>query len=302
MNDSNKTIRIGVFYDGNYFLHVSNYYYYEHERNARISIEGLHNFIRNRVSKEEGIDAKLCHIVDSHYFRGRLSAYEAQSSENKLYAERIFDDILMGEKVITHYLPLRMRGGKREEKGIDVWLALEAYELTVFKKFDVLVLIASDGDYVPLVRKLNTLGTIVMLLSWDFRYQDMNGRESVTRTSQELLEEVTYPVAMHELIDNRLNKNDSVISNLFDKQDENRMKFINKPVPEGVQRSRTLNMKSGYGFIAFPPNNLFFHFEDVMEGNFNDIMDGDMVEFEIRRNERGEEVAFNVRKIEPGLV
>jgi uncharacterized LabA/DUF88 family protein/cold shock CspA family protein len=243
----------------------------------------------------------LCHIVDSHYFRGRLSAYEAQSSENKLYAERIFDDILMGEKVITHYLPLRMRGGKREEKGIDVWLALEAYELSVFKKFDVLVLIASDGDYVPLVRKLNTLGTRVMLLSWDFRYQDMNGRESVTRTSQELLEEVTYPVAMHELIDNRLNKNDAVISNLFDKQDENRMKYINKPVPEGVQRSRTLNMKSGYGFIAFPPNNLFFHYEDVLDGNFNEIMDGDMVEFEIRRNERGEEVAYNVRKIEPGL-
>jgi cold shock CspA family protein len=140
-----------------------------------------------------------------------------------------------------------------------------------------------------------------MLLSWDFRYQDMNGRESVTRTSQELLEEVTYPVAMHELIDNRLNKNDAVISNLFDKQDENRMKYINKPVPEGVQRSRTLNMKSGYGFIAFPPNNLFFHYEDVLDGNFNEIMDGDMVEFEIRRNERGEEVAYNVRKIEPGL-
>ena len=60
-------------------------------------------------------------------------------------------------------------------------------------------------------------------------------------------------------------------------------------------------MKSGYGFISFPPNNLFFHFEDVMDGNFNEIMDGDIVDFEIRRNERGEEVAFNVRKIEPGL-
>ena len=301
MNDTNGMIKIGIFYDGNYFLHVSNYYYYEHERNARISIEGLHNFVRSRVSKEEGIDVKLCHIVDSHYFRGRLSAYEAQSSENKLYAERIFDDILMGEKVITHYLPLRMRGGKREEKGIDVWLALEAYELTVFKKFDVLVLVASDGDYVPLVRKLNTLGTRVMLLSWDFRSQEANGRECVPRTTPELLEEFPYRVAKLELIDNRLNKNDAVISNLFEKQDENRAKFISKPVPEGIQRSRTLNMKSGYGFIAFPPNNLFFHYEDVIEGNFNDIMDGDMVEFQIRRNERGEEVAFNVRKVEIGL-
>lgn len=298
MNETSNMIRIGVFYDGNYFLHVSNYYYYEHERNSRISIEGLHNFIRSRVAKEEGIDTRLCHIVDSHYFRGRLSAYEAQSTENKLYAERIFDDILMGEKIVTHYLPLRMRGGKREEKGVDVWLALEAYELTVFKKYDVMVLIASDGDYVPLVRKINTLGTRVMLLSWDFKYEDVNGRESVTRTSQELLEEVTYPVAMHEIIENRLNKNDLTIANLFEKQDEARSKPLIKPIQEGIQKSRALNMKSGYGFIAFPPNNLFFHYEDVLDGNFNEIYDGDMVEFQVRRNDRGEEVAFNVRKVE----
>lgn len=298
MNETSNMIRIGVFYDGNYFLHVSNYYYYEHERNSRISIEGLHNFIRTRVAKEEGVDTRLCHIVDSHYFRGRLSAYEAQSTENKLYAERIFDDILMGEKIVTHYLPLRMRGGKREEKGVDLWLALEAYEMTIFKKYDVMVLIASDGDYVPLVRKINTLGTRVMLLSWDFKYEDMNGKESVTRTSQELLEEVTYPVAMHEIIENRLNKNDLTVVNLFEKQDESRAKPMIKPIVDGVQRSRTLNMKSGYGFIAFPPNNLFFHYEDVLDGNFNEIYDGDMVEFQVRRNDRGEEVAYNVRKLE----
>jgi hypothetical protein len=41
--------RIGVFYDGNYFLHVSNFYNYFHERKSRISISGLHHFIRNNV-------------------------------------------------------------------------------------------------------------------------------------------------------------------------------------------------------------------------------------------------------------
>jgi hypothetical protein len=41
-----KMIRIGVFYDGNYFLHISNYYNYEHERGRRLSISGLHNFAR----------------------------------------------------------------------------------------------------------------------------------------------------------------------------------------------------------------------------------------------------------------
>ena len=42
-----KMIKIGVFYDGNYFLHVSNYYNYDHPRQRRLSITGLHKFIKH---------------------------------------------------------------------------------------------------------------------------------------------------------------------------------------------------------------------------------------------------------------
>ncbi|MEZ5172126.1 MAG: NYN domain-containing protein [Bacteroidia bacterium] len=168
----NGVVRIGVFYDGNYFLHVSNYYNYFHERRRRISIAGLHHFIRQQIAEEMAVDVSLCHVVDAHYFRGRMSAYEASQRGNQLYNDRLFDDVLMSEGVVTHYLPLRTRGGRKEEKGIDVWLALEALELTWMKKYDVLVLITSDGDFVPLIRKVNTLGTRVMVLSWDFEYTD----------------------------------------------------------------------------------------------------------------------------------
>ena len=47
MEKGNNLTRIGVFYDGNYFLHVSNYYNYSHERKNRLSIAGLHHFIKN---------------------------------------------------------------------------------------------------------------------------------------------------------------------------------------------------------------------------------------------------------------
>jgi len=49
-----KLTRIGVFYHGNYFSHVSNYYHYHHERKARISVSGLHEFIRHEVADNEG--------------------------------------------------------------------------------------------------------------------------------------------------------------------------------------------------------------------------------------------------------
>ena len=163
--------RIGVFYDGNYFYHVSNFYCYGHARKSRLSIPGIHEFIKRFVSCQENISPAFCQIVDCHYFRGRLPAMEANERQI-LLNERIFDDILMREGIVTHYLPITKSG----EKGVDVSLALEALELTLFKKFNIVVLIASDGDYIPLVRKLNSLGTRVMVLGWDFEYTDENGK------------------------------------------------------------------------------------------------------------------------------
>lgn len=203
-------MKIGVFYDGGFLQFVSDYYRYHHQRRARLSIRGLHSFIENHIAREENVDVRYCHVVDAHYFRGRFPVDEAVA-KGKLEGERAFDDVLMRENVVTHYLPRSEAG----EKGIDVWLALEAYELAVVKKFNVLALVAGDGDYLPLVRKLNALGTRVMLLAWDFTYQDDHGRMRETRTAQTLIEEVTLPVHMQTLIDSRSYRADPIIDNLF---------------------------------------------------------------------------------------
>lgn len=298
MNTNRNLTRVGVFYDGNYFFQVSNYYSYTHQRKSRISIAGLHHFIKSEVAQQENTDEKLCQIVDAHYFRGRLSAYEANQQGNKLFYDRMFDDVLSSEGVTTHYLPVKNYNGIRVEKGIDVWLALEAFELAFYKRFDVLVLIACDGDYVPLVRKLNSIGTRVMVLSWDFEYNDDNGKKMVTRTSQDLLEEVTYPIAMHEIIDNRVKKNEPLINNLFvqggtkifyEKENHN----LNNRT-----ESTVLVKKGGYGFIKYSPENLFFHFTSLENRDFNDIEVGDKVSFTIGKNDKGEDIAKNINIIE----
>jgi len=312
-----KMTRIGVFYDGNYFLHVSNYYNYDHPRQRRLSISGLHQFIKQEVAVHESSSPNLCQIVDAHYFRGRLSAQEAHQRGAVLYWDRVFDDILMSAGVTTHYTPLRNTHGRREEKGIDVWLALEAYENAVYKQFDVVVLIASDGDFLPLIRKLNTLGTRVMILSWDFEFTNDMGKKVTTRTSQDLLEEASYPIPMHEVIDNRLRRNDPIINNIFVlgesrhkahptfKQEENIGSSSAQPPldPEiealigKVQSSEILSLKNGYGFIQFPPNNLFFHYTSVKELDFNDLIIGDKVEFTLEKNEDGQLIATNIELI-----
>ncbi|MBX3242816.1 MAG: NYN domain-containing protein [Chitinophagaceae bacterium] len=293
-----KLVRIGVFYDGNYFLQVSNYYAYGHPRKKRLSVSGLHDFIRSQVAEKEANDARLCQIVDSHYFRGRLNATEASQRGDTLYYDRVFDDILMSEGVTTHFLPVKTsHEGVKHEKGIDVWLALEAFELAFYKRFNVLVLIASDGDYVPLVRKLNTLGTRVMVLGWDFEYSTETGQKLTTRTSQDLLEEVTYPIQMSKLIDDRLGEKEPIINNLFVQSEPRRIatKQASKVVEKSALTSEILTIKNGFGFIKYPPNNLFFHYSNVIDTDFNDLQVGDKVEFTLDKNERGDDIAIKVK-------
>jgi cold shock CspA family protein len=318
-----KLTRIGIFYDGNFFFHVSNYYHYHHERRARISIGGLHAFVRQQVADCEKSDPRYCQIVDAHYFRGRLRAADAEDRD-LLYKERVFDDVLVREGVTTHYLPLTREG----EKGIDVWLALEAYEMAIYKRFDVVVLVVCDGDFLPLVRKLNTLGTRVMVLGWDFRYVDPNGNERETRTAQVLLDEVTYPIMMHPIIEDRARQRDALINGLFvPRKESGSNPLIPRPaalmasavvadrrdggaaVPTaaaaGVPPVNGANsngwiqtLKNGYGFIVPDqggPNMFFFH-EDVSGGDFLELKVGDRVQYVIGQNDRGP-CAKDVRRL-----
>lgn len=205
----NRMTRVGVVYDGGYFSRVSDYYRFAHNRQSRISIGGLQNFVRNEISAAERVDVRYCRIVDSHYFRGRFSVEEAET-RGTMRGDRIVDDVLMWAGVTTHYLPRRFT----QEKGIDVWLALEAFELAINKSLDVLVLVAGDGDFLPLIRKLNALGTRVMLLAWDCEWI-YRGEQRSIGTAQTLIDEATYAVMMHDVIDDRSRRSDPSVNDLF---------------------------------------------------------------------------------------
>jgi uncharacterized LabA/DUF88 family protein/cold shock CspA family protein len=285
-NQLNNLVRIGIFYDGYYFYKVSNYYKYEHHRKSRISISGLHDFIRAETAAILKIDdIRHCQIIDAHYFKGRSSAKEMGE---KVQSERIFEDILMRENIVTHYLPLRFgENNTWQEKGIDVWLALEAYELAIYKRFDVLVLVAGDGDYVPLVRKLNTLGTQVMLISWNYSYYNENGMISETRTSRQLLEEVLYPIVMNERIDREpVSEN---VENLFVREKREfpaageERNVVEKPAEteeEDGAVSTIFSLKDGFGFIKDEKNNnVFFYFGTLTNKDFDELETGMKVKY-----------------------
>jgi cold shock CspA family protein len=160
------------------------------------------------------------------------------------------------------------------------------------------VLIASDSDFVPLVRKLHTLGVRVMLLGWDYEFFDEEGRRRSTVTSQFLWEEVTYPVAMQNMIEDDKEK-DFPVTRLFVERKKLPVETGEEivSVEEGeVKTSTVFSLKDGYGFISFPQtNNLFFHYSFLVDTDFNDLREGDMVEFTLSKNERGDPIAKNVK-------
>ncbi len=332
---------VGVFYDGNYFNHVSTYYKYSHPRRTRLSIAGLHRFIRahiagavgdtqprtaapapangRRVVREESERMRRCQIVDAHYFRGRLAAMEA-AAKDSLLNERLFEDVLMKEGVTTHSLPLvRRRDQSLAEKGLDVWFALETYELTLLKRYDVTVLVACDRDYLPLVRKLNALGGCVMVLGWDFTHTDEMGVERQTVTSIDLLAEAAYPLAMHDIVESAA-ADDALINGLFVDDASRRGDPARNPaaanlpdetprdvppgspkieIDRGPEHSGTIQtLKEGYGFISpeASAKNLFFSWADLQDVPFDALQIGDRVSYHLGSNFKGE-CATNVHKL-----
>jgi cold shock CspA family protein/uncharacterized LabA/DUF88 family protein len=289
-NNLLEILRIGIFYDGYWFYKVSNYYKYEHEKKARISISGLHEFIRNEVAKLMSTDIRQCQIIDAHYFKGRSSAKEMGE---KVQSERVFEDILMRENIVTHYLPLRYNENNvAREKGIDVWLALEAYELAIYKHFDVLVLVGGDGDYVPLVRKLHTLGTQVLLISWDFSYHNESGEMVETKTSRQLQDEVFYSVPMHQRIEQN---GDEYVKNLFvpdqnfeRAQAQANFKLGNAEFLETIQEytSTIFSLNAnGFGFIRDEgQNNIFFHYSTLANKDFSELQAGMRVRYQVEED------------------
>ena len=300
-------IRLGIFYDGNYLLHVSNYYNYFHERKSRISLHGLHKYIKYYVSSIEDIDTKYVTITESHYFKSRLSVKEVGNKQNQLFFDRLFDDVLMMENVVAHYHPVRNIQGIKMEKEIGMNLALHAYEIASNKRIDLLVLVACDGDYVSLIKKINGLGIKVLLVSWDFEYTDDQNYLRMTKTSQDLIEEATYHLALNEIIDDPANKGNSFVEGLFVSKLDRRYdipQYFDEVGNEDlstlerdnqIHESSILSLKNGYGFIKYPPNNLFFHYQSVQDADFNELQIGDEVLFEIAKKDNGEELAINVR-------
>lgn len=110
----------------------------------------------------------------------------------RLESDRAFEDTLIENDVVFHYKHIaEMENGSIKEKGIDVWFALETYELAVYRDFDFVILITGDADHEMLARKIKALKKQVVLVTWNMAEKDS--------TSPALKEEVTMHIDLDEI-------------------------------------------------------------------------------------------------------
>ena len=183
-----QPLSIGLFIDGGYYAKIDEAL--RHDAGVGLDLGKLMRYIRTTVAEQYETSEELCQITESHYFRGR---YRANVADQKriLFPERRFEDSLIENDVIFHYKHLREIDGNIIEKGIDVWYALEAYELATVRHFDVVVLITGDADHEMLIRKLKALRSNVILLTGEFSAQ--------SAVSRLLREEATMHIDLGEL-------------------------------------------------------------------------------------------------------
>lgn len=193
MENSYKSI--GLFIDGGYYAKVNEAL--EENLSLNINVTSLMAFIRQQISQLSETKISECHITESHYFRGRYRVNDA-NSKHLLYSERKFEDSLIENDVIFHYKHLREIQKKGDitiiEKGIDVWFALEAYELATIRKFDYVVLITGDADHEMLIRKLKALKIHAVLLTWDV------SQDQATSTAKLLKDEACTHIELNKLV------------------------------------------------------------------------------------------------------
>lgn len=152
-------MKLGIFYDGNFFRLLSDYFQHEHPVKAQLNILGFQDLLRWHLTD----DPDRARVGEVHYFAGR-----EEGSRNP------FDAPLAQAGVERHDFPLQH--GK--EVGVDVSLALWAFRRSTAAHLDAVVLVTTDGDLYPLVEALHEQGIRVVVPS-----VDLTTSERVMRTS-----------------------------------------------------------------------------------------------------------------------
>ena len=179
--------RIGVFYDGSYFVCAQNHFNSE----RRLGWLGFHPFHALIETFVRGWESGFTNyrIVYAGWHQGLFSV--SQADGRQLYNDRNRHQDLIHAGIDPKFIPMSQ---SQREKGVDVALAIDALQTALSDTIDLAVLVTGDGDFVPLARALMKQGVRVAVVY--FCYET---KHSKSYANERLLSAANYTLDVGEL-------------------------------------------------------------------------------------------------------
>lgn len=204
-------LTFGIFYDGTYLQRATEYFFFNHQVHRWLNLQSFQLWLEQYLDKQT--EEHGCRCVEAHYYQGRVPA--SVISETDVLTDRRMDDRLTRQGVTAHYLTIPTGTNGWREKGVDVALALDAFEAAVvWKKLDIVVLFAGDADFVPLVRKLACHRIRVLVIGMEFQYVGTDQENHSTGIARDLLAAATWAFALNKMLDG--DKSSQIVGIIFD--------------------------------------------------------------------------------------
>lgn len=153
--------RVAVYIDGSNFYHKM--------KSPELNIENLTNF-NFRGLAEKLVSGRV--IVSCRYYVGVVRAEENNEKGQKLRKEqqRLFAHLKSpGQNFVVKQGYIMNTNGVYHEKGVDVKLAVDLLVGAYDDLYDVAILISSDTDLIPAIKKVHHLGKEVEYVGFSFK-------------------------------------------------------------------------------------------------------------------------------------
>lgn len=121
----------------------------------------LHNLLTFDFSKFVKKLAKDCEIVNITYYVGRIKTDGTEKTQKLFNNQRKLLSHLKKHKVVYSFGYLLKSDGTFHEKGVDVNIAVDILVATYENLADRIILISSDTDLLPAIKKAKEKGKVI---------------------------------------------------------------------------------------------------------------------------------------------
>jgi len=182
--------------DGFSFKRINDFYKFEHKRHSRLNIAAMETYLRYEIERrfEWKSDFESLTVEKHFYYSSKTSKISQKDPD--------FEKSLMNAGYAIHYASRNI---------FAEWIM--AREL---RKFDIFVLLSTQGEYVDIFRHAKLCNIPSMLIGWESCCRNSAGENSKWKTHKGLVENASYYSPLEKMLNRSNSKAQSLPEIMFE--------------------------------------------------------------------------------------